>query len=449
MSFWKDLFGDLYVDPHERQNELSWGRLAGESENLNINGVMGYKETPPQRYTSSRKAPAEEIAAIIQNRTRAFNAFDITPSLLTANQFAPVISNADIFGKVGYEDDAYTLGASQIQGWRTVEIPSSGTFLKIDFLPAPVNLQFNPSGAPNPENYRKPLYFPTQGLGETTFSHAANQCVLIQFDDPKAPLILARHGDSFKIPFEKVYVTCKMNLPRFSVITGYNAEIFADQSRTAINASLAYGPGHGIWENPHRHCVPFSVSSDYPSSTTGTIQTLNGGASYSKIFFDQEQANQTVPLGFGVGWITGVNIFLGVALASTSTSGIFKIGVGNTTFGMRKVLYSVPYLFQATTSGIVRNMVITKSFPIPIRFVLEVLAAGAAGNFNTQLMVQITNNEAAGNVLNFMYSFEGYSYGNLYNVDDTNAANPKTPLRMEAVTSHPFPLDNLNYVSWS
>lgn len=449
MSFWKDLLGDLYVDPNEAKTSLNWSQLSENADNLNINGVSGFSGTPPQKYISNRRAPQEEIAAIIQNRTRAFNAFDINPSLLSASQYAPIVSNADIFGKVGYEDDAYTAGASQIQGWRTVEIASSGTFLKIDFLPASVNLQFNPSGAPNPENYRKPLAYPTQGLGETTFSHAANHCVLIQFDDPKAPLILARHGDSFKIPFERVYVTCKMNLPKFSVITGYNAEILADQSRTAINASLAYGPGHGIWESPHRHCVPFSLSSDYPNSTTGVIQTLNGPATHTKVFFDQEQTNQTVPLGFGVGWITGVNVFLGVALSTTSVSGVFKIGIGNNTFGMRKVLYSVPYLIQATTTGIQRNFIFSKSFPVPIRFVLEVLAAGAAGNFNTQLMVQITNNEAAGNVLNFMYSFEGYSYGNLYNVDDTNALNPKTPVRLEAVTSHPFPLDNLNYVSWS
>lgn len=434
MSFWKDLLGDLYVDPNERSPNLSWGRLEGESENLNINGVMGFSETPPQKYNSTRKAPAEEIAAIIQNRTRAFNIFDITPSLLTRQNYATLISAQDLYGKFGYEDDSFTTGQGTA-GWRTVELATAGTFLKIEFLPGQINIPYDPALAPNPENYRKNLDLPT----DTVSAGIGNQTIVIQFDDPKSPLIVARHGDTFKVPFERVFVTCKMYVPRFSIITGYNAEIVTNYSKQVANQDIAFGPGHGLFETPHKHAVPFVFTNNFPNTPTGAGTQVSAATTVTNVLIDQG-VSTPVARGFSIGWITGINI-MAVSRVTSTNSGIFRLSVGQTGSPIRDVL-AIPFYFPAFTSSENRMISIQKTFPTPIRFKLR--AAEISGVlFTQQLIAAVTNpNPTVGDIFDVVWSIEGYTYGNL--TRDIGGASAKP----DALTVDPYPYDGRNSLDW-
>lgn len=438
MSFWDDFF---YIPP--RENSL-WNSLAKQTSNLNLEGVSNTTPGDPEKLATSRRLPVEDIAGVIQNRYRAFNVFDINPFLLQSNQFASQVPFDRIISKVGYEADksSTTIGNTQynagITGWRTVELPSPGTFLKFEFSPTQVNEYINPSIDNNIQNNQKPVGLFGTG-GYEVISQTSSRNVFIQFDDTNAPLIAVSHGDVFKIPFERIYVTCKVIVPRFTITTGYNATIETTQTNEKILASdPAFGPGFGLWENKGRHCVPFNCGLNGISETTANFTVLAPNTTDNQNIFNQtgnSAGTLAVPsniIGFAHIWITGVTLVVSNTNAGAgNVEGMFRIYRGtalNGAGGTKEDLFSMPWQCNTTFA-------LSHTFTNPIRFSLYL---GLGSSSQTDRIpffgCQVGSGSTSAANVRYNYSIQGYTYGAPSPISGGSWSLP-------AVTDMPFPLD--------
>lgn len=463
MSFIKDIFDTLLgepVSPSDRPSTL-WDTLAGETNTLNLNGVSNLDQSPPTNYGSAgRNLPSEQLAAIIQNRYRAFSRFDINPMLLTTGYRAQVAAQR-LYDLVGYESDNYNgnqgkvyTGSDPIVGWRTVEIAFSGDFIKFEFMPGQVNSNVSASyDGTVPDNFTKPAYSQLANVGSDLAGAASSRQVLIQFDDTASPLLIMKDGDVIKTPFERVFVTFKYYVPRFSLIVGYNAEIISSDEHKQLNAKPAYGGGYSLWSNDDRHCTPFSYVRQgwNPADFTYNVKTLAANSTDNFPIFDlavnpSVSGNSSV-YGQAVGWITQITLDITNidTTAANRILGVFAIGVvpdssvaSANTFG--RVLHFSPFYLLANSS---KNIVI--NFDEPLRFVLTRQKTNAGGTSPiasnaSRLLAKVINGATSGATLTYDFSVTGYTWGK-WKPGPSSALVPGT---MEAVTTSPFPLDYLD-----
>lgn len=476
MGFWDDLNTLLGYPPKDKIGGFNWDNLTGETDTLNLEGVSAESKLPLQALDTNRRMPTQEIAAIIQKRDRAFNVFQISPFNLSQSQFGSLIPQSILNTTVGYEgdQDVGTLNRTT-NAWRTVEISVPGDFVKIDFLPNQINFS-HALNSSNPYNYAKENQAYVQALNTSLSSDyvdlLSSRTILIQFDEPNSTPYVHKPGDTYNVPFSKIYVTCKTYVPRFEVTLGYNAKIISTGDDRLMQSQLATGPGYGLWDSPSRHTVPFCFT-DCDQDRNG-IGIATGGSApiISLLAFDPASTptkytlidldNQTPkPYGVGVGWITGLKaniMFLNYDGAATPfISGFIAIinvyteapsSLGNT----RKLLTSLRSSFSLikdqtnNTDRPVYDM--EKTFNTPIRFSL--LKNGLIGGANygevTKLILTVSltalNSNGVTRQAYFRWAMEGYTFGGLNN---TNLVASQTATYfgygMDLCTTHPFPLD--------
>lgn len=474
-KFWDDLNALLGYPPDNDLGGVSWDNLTGETDSLNLRGVRAEIDAPLESLETNRRMPTQEIAAIIQKRDRAFNVFQISPFNLSQNQFASLIPQSILNTTVGYEGDQdVASGNRTTNAWRTVEISVPGDFVKIDFLPNQIN--FSHALNTNPYNYSKENQAYVQGLNTLLSSDyvdlLSSRAILIQFDEPNSTPYVHKPGDTYNVPFSKIYVTCKTYVPRFEVTLGYNAKIVATGDDRLMQSQLGTGPGYGLWDSPSRHTVPFCFtdtdqdrlgvgihpSGQVPLVTMGAFGLTNLPVTYTLIDLD----NQTpTPYGVGVGWITGLraNIMLlnydgsgtpfisgFVAILNVYTQQPVSLGSGRKLLTSLRANFSLIKDQTNNTDRPVYN--IEKSFNTPIRFSL--LKNGLIGGVNygevTKLVMTVSlaaiNSNGQGRQAWFRWCMEGYTFGAL-NATNLIAAQTDTywGYGMDLSTTHPFPLD--------
>ena len=447
--------------------------ILGEDQYLNRDGVhpmSGEGLKAPD--VSPHSLNLADAIAIQQQRSTAFSVTTITPARLNAANYQCTLSTEQINNVVGLELDTTW---NPINSWRSVTLPIMGNFLKIDGAIAKLA--------------ESSIYNPNLNIPDTDEEHSqlssipglSNNSVLIQFGENTAPVLLARFGDTFETPYNSITVSFKYGAPKFSLITGYNSKIVSSGGRN--NFDLATGTNRELWNYPTRHCVPWAYGYNGTSGIVGgqnfggTSSSLTIAASSNQelVIFQQYLISQaqgtSVPdrvdfkKGVGVGWITSIDFYA----ASNSTrgqttsvtySGIvtgegtyynyggltssmswvpnmgnskgrFSIVVVNSAGTVKHILFNCPFVSE--TSYVAPMYHLSKTFPVPIRFVL------APGD---KLSVYIHNWDS-GNTMDCGFSLAGYAYGTLYG--PVNGSSPDgtihQTLTLAPILDDPYPLD--------
>ena len=459
--------------------------------------ALGIKMQAPEQ--SVHAQIAEELIAIQQRNSKGFRVIDFSPFNFPRDDFYPQMTQGDLvelFGPEaaslggGYYEDSNVSANSILPYWRTVEIPISGNFLKIEFLPVRLNEAFSvydPSVVyPIADNTK--LLDNSDQYQYFSPKHSAQKNIIVHFQDTQTNPILAKHGDTFETEFTSFFVTFKAGIPRFRVTIGYNSKMTGQDDRL-LNTKLAYGPGHGMFNNPTIHATPFCVtqrdlnafqntSAEYPSALavgagtefnadlfTNVPNILN--RCYSSIFpstdFQLAQytssgnskynadntsaacaisggifvANNFQVNGMTVGWITAMSL----------SALYFAAGAGNLMLEM--ILETFRYTSTGGAGGVIRrigsvqvsvgstikNGQITKTFKEPMRFCLEprdslrILIRNATGtNYGGQAAI-------------VQFGVEGYTWGPTSGLG-VNAGFPAAPFQNDfKMTENPYPID--------
>lgn len=421
-----------------------------------IEGIQGESTEPIKLYRDPRANDVDAAFGAQQNRYQGLNVIDITPQRLSATAFNCTISQQKLNDKIGYEadNDSITAGGVKIKTWRTFQLANAGNFLKIEFLPSKRNFTDSRSQLTGPQNLHDDHTFaagtllnginpdnliadPTHDIVTTGFIHReASRQILVQFDDPNGAIFIAKDGEVFLNPFQTIFVSFKASCPRFSVIFGNNCSIESPSDSRTMNANLAMGPGHGLWNNPSQHCVPFCFSVDRAFMTSNTTQIQVNNNNTNSITLIEQVNNFTnvttskVFRGLALGWITNLEIAGVYTTNNQNPSTIWAIQVQDSTGALLKTLCTGTVM-ASTGAGLLdaARFIIERNFSTPRRFTLR----------PGDKLVFVVNNRS-GSTLLYGYSIEGYAYGRLdggQNAADTLG----NKLVLDTITENPFPLD--------
>lgn len=256
--------------------------------------AVGLKMKAPGK--SPHAQIAEELISIQQRNSKGFRVFDFSPFNFPRTDFYPTIDKNYLYDLLGpeavtiasglYEDGTNVV--SDLPYWRTVEIPVQGNFLKIEFLPVRQNEVWASWDSTLPAQIPDNTSVTDNSDSFTLFSpkHSTDKFFFLSFQDNQGNQIIAKHGDVFKTEFSSFFLTFKTTIPRFRITIGYNSQVEAVDDRHA-NMQIAYGPGHGVFNNPQVNPVAFEI----------TDKDLNGFQ------------NTTPGTGFGYFYVTGGSTF--------------------------------------------------------------------------------------------------------------------------------------------
>lgn len=432
---------------------------------------------------------AEELIAIQQRNSKGFRVIDVNPNLLSRADYYPQIPNdvlIEMFGPEGvtllageYEDGV--ADNSSLPYWRTLELPISGNFLKIEHLPARVNDNRATYGGIGQIQATNTVVDNSDSFTDFSPKHSSDRVFLLHFQDTKENPILAKHGDTFETEFTSVFITFKTLQPRFRVTIGSNSKSTHNDDRL-FNSRIAYAPGTGLFSNQTGHMVPFCITNKdlnaFQLSFFGTadyvtlqntvpfnadlIQNVGniinrcykaGGAntdymraqyvSAGNYQFTNDQtsgacavaggnftANNFSSDGMTIGWINSLSFSWGAqneALTGTGITDIYLEIVRYTAAGNAVTVRRLLSLGNAGKYTQTHNMVKT---PIePVRFCLNPLDA---------LRVAITT---SGALIYAKFAIEGYTYGSLAGLGVVSGF-PACPFASKLkVTENPYPND--------
>lgn len=415
---------------------------------------------PPAR--SARAPDLSEQHAIIQQRQYPFNILDIRPfnyfDFSTLKVIRPLQANLrDILNKVGVDFESglnATFGLDQAlhsnAPWATEVIQTPGNFLKIEFLPSKVNYMWsdlnttnplsttvftraNQDQSYNPSKFHNDANFtptdPSQDNPSNTYwsfwGHHSQ--IFVQFDSPDAPLILAKDGDIFELPFNAVYITFAIQAPAFSVITGNGATVRNSRDHKVMASNPAFGPADELWTIPKRHCTPFCFGEGDQVSSSGL--SIAAGATSTLTLFSQTVSGSPAATlsGLAIGWISNIELS---ASASTASDPLY--------LEMRVIVLrpdgtskQLTRLTLINRTGSPPAAVIERNYSIPKRFTLKT---------GEKLQVLTKNIAGGGAGITVNWNIDGYVWGRINSQLSNSNAFPG--YQLEAIQSNPFPLDN-------
>lgn len=466
------------------------------NSNLNPLGVSANDPSPVAPRPFVRSIGSNVANSILQKRESAFTTIDVDPLNFASLSYATQIPLSKIQDKLGYDFDNDTVTQNGItfntNAWRSVPIPITGDFLKLEFLPSFVSSQQtwgpqsvgNPVGSPSNSDISKfdetdPSNIPshagvlTQPNADPTDKYSAfssSRLILVTFDDLSNPFIVMRHGDIIETKFTRLFITTKYWNNRFSLIIGNGSRIVPNQSYRSENMRPAYSPGFGMWENESRHCTPFCFTANGQQTTndnSGTnlitsTQVLAGKSVGSCVLLAQSHTGLNgikTPYQTGVitGWITQISL----GIKSSLSTGEIIIGqlivyVGNAqtvgpsgssssliypnyTFSKTKLLASLPFTAVAP-SGTTAAFANLQLQPVePIRFSVPQNMGNSTTNF-PGLIVQIDNSSFSTGSLDAIWSMQGYVWGKLFKQQSPNSVNGEWS-QAETLMNNPFPCD--------
>lgn len=323
---------------------------------------------------------ASEIIAIQQVNAKGFRTVDIDPNLLDRENFYCQLLESVVRDYTGPEFGSESLGYGTESNiapyWRTVEIPAQATFLKVEYLPSRATDFFQGQfRGVNPQNRTDS---PVSGSNENfTVKYAGSQIVLINFDDASTAPLIAKHGDTFKIPFNTVYLTLKTWGPRVRLTFGYNTEIVSQGDDRIIGSQLAFSPGNGVLNNQFIHPVPFCFTLPDLGGTTFRLPDTGTSSDIEPLI-----VNDTGSVVFGTndrgvlyGWITGFATSLRAASAGVyAAQGTVELCLTNASGStIKRRLAALPFTFS--TGGLTQSAAgvneITGTFTEPVRFAIH------------------------------------------------------------------------------
>lgn len=246
-----------------------------------LSGASG-KIEPPGKTDAALEA--EKIIEIQRQNSKGFQVFDITPAnvermenfcvydsdtilSIVGTQNTPLGSNS---GVIYYDnpDVVFNPGGSEIMPqpyWRSVFIPITGTFLKVEYLHSqndlyagvtlPTRLEQRIENLSDPQNTNENTLYADEYFAANAFS--SNKTILLDFTSTSQNPIQAKHGDVFKSYFDGVYITFKQNSPKIRITIGFNSEITSHDDR---NKSLHMWDGEGLTNNSRINPVPFCIT---------------------------------------------------------------------------------------------------------------------------------------------------------------------------------------------
>ena len=353
----------------------------------------------------------------------------IEPSIL--NQLIGVEASLNNFGVVS-------------PGWRTIQFDNiAGNWLKVEYLPPRMNSVA--CSAQNPNNYG---LYQNPNVTDSEFSNmpAIKQPMLLQFENSTVTPLIAKHGDSFQLPFNSLFLTLKIarvgnfstiGLPRIRLTIGYNTKIQSLDDRMLATQPAFYGFGN--LNNQQFHPTPFSITTrDISGLAGGNVpyaQTTVGSPTYTKELIVNDNSGNMRNGGI-YGWITAISWSVAVTPGATSADPNrvdFELGIGNLPFTtqFRRLFYTSGHVLQhvtATNQKIVLEKII--SFPHPIRFSLKKLEC-------LVLRLRTVSLDC-----NHIFGIEGYCMSNLSNSNQRGSYGQGVPYYPAwFATENPYPLD--------
>lgn len=448
------LFGKPSQSPQASQADANWDALAKATSQTQstplIEGIQPESTTPLVNYPNPSLTDVATAFGIQQRRTRNFIVTDVLAQRLPSSQFLPQ-NMRPIWDTVGNEGENVKVNGVVKNNWRQVAIQSQGNFLKLEFLPSLRNQNVDTPANSTADFFKEDHSY---SANSTSFNQASkpwqttpgdvqdievSRIVLVQFDSLDAPALIARDGEVFKTIFQQVFVTFKAMCPRVRIITGFNSEIICNDVTKIMSAHPAFGPGHGLWDAPSQHCIPWCYSNMgvtikgiglSNANTTGTAVaagTTDTQVIFKNIFkdFPTSGANNAYS-GVAIGWVTEWKIW-------TQTSGVrnyarlsVKSGNGLTSLTLDE---GGNQLFgNGSTGGSGSAMILGNYHGMPRRFVLRP---------DDSLISEFYTDSRDGGEGAYWMTVAGYAYGQIQN-DGVTA-----PLRLQSwLTENPFPLDN-------
>lgn len=391
---------------------------------------------------SSRGLSYDQFVALAQKRDRGLQIFDVNPSQLTASNFQSQVPLSTIYDKIGYTGDGdgsgYGGSFDTDTAWRTVAIPLPGNFLKFEYLQSQLNV---PDSSVLNAFFKEPNYDFTFGAS-TKRAVIPSKIVFIQFDDPNGPLHVLKNGDVFKTAYNAIFITTKTINSRFSIVIGRDSEIISSPERHML-ADMAMGPGYGLWEAPHRHCVPFCIAQK-DQTPSGVVTPLAG--SLTKTLFTPVISSSFIGAdhvkGAAVLWITNIQFTAMPASTNTNVVAQFILYIGgdvNDGFAVKKLIATVPIMAPKVATGGLSGGQGYVSFSPPIRVVLN--CSGGFDKIQECLNYNIINSSA--DSIDYYWSVNGYAYGLI-----TKATIPSFNWNLEATLDTPYPCDMAHDATW-
>lgn len=299
-SNWKKLF-----QSKKMVDSLTTKRVENYFDNIpSFKGDIGQSVISESRKLLSKQNPiqsaratqfdlsSDEIQAIVQRSQKGFQIIDIQPNALTRDQNFCVLPDERIIEIIGAQNEGNGAGAtvdgqastySMVPYWRTVQLPITGNFLKIEFLPTIIQ---GTDTYYAPANNVQNAYYDAQNADATAqvdiaHRYAGSRVILLNFEDTTQKPILVDDGQIFKGYFTNVILTFKQLSPRIRVTVGFNTEIVTSRNNAPRNLHM-WGTS-GILDknvfNPISFCI---TDRDVSGASSGLGIAISYGQTITK-----------------------------------------------------------------------------------------------------------------------------------------------------------------------
>jgi len=395
---------------------------------------------------------AEEINAIRQTQSKGFRIIDIDPNQLDRFEYYCSYTEAVLNNLVGQDyavedgvrrfdnTGAATPGSTNDPYWRTVNIPISGNFLKIEYLPArPYDGGLSSTATFNSPDGIVTSTIPqnTNAPDEATFM-ASKRVMLLDFENITDRPIFVKPGDVYKTYFTNFYLTFKEMNCRIRVTIGSNSEI---ETSYESPKNLAMWDGGGFIRENVMHPVPFCMTeADLIGSYGGIavgISTLSYLLIGNQFGITPGSSSRNQNLGVSVMYLTGFTgigyLQAGGDFIDLTNFELFLAGFDSATLNITTLKKRLASFNTSNYSvGAANGVGLAQSdngvnFNEPLRVTLQ------AGECLAVRLIPSYRNVAHNVFCKFQVT--GYVVGGL----DVLGTRFETPIRFK---EHPYPLDN-------
>lgn len=313
-----------------------------------------------------------------------------TASLGTLQQIAKALNQIGISTSAGAlaAQGAFPIGV-------TYPYQVTGTTLRIEQLP----LGGLPENAIIPPN---PLSFSPGAVTQSSVNTAlvgndvrAQQLLglflnglFLQFETPDAPVFIAKPGETYALPFTRLYVTTFGTANRWRlIVSNGQASVSGFSDDRVLRQQLHMWDGVGVFDNPMIHPVPFSLS------TLGEYSGVDQGGGHFLVY----APFQSIVSGFaGNDTVITSNYDSGGFLAQQG--GMTGPVVGRVSNKGYKILWITGFSFSLNSSGDISNTQVSliKSVASPVNH----SAAPPPGNFIPVLQFPSVDTSGASGLFN-------------------------------------------------
>lgn len=388
---------------------------------------------------------AERLAAINTFKSKGFSIIDITPGLLTPDQYSCSVRPSWLFDGVNFLQ-WLQVNDSPTRTLRSVDFEIPGNFLKIEFINEINNLNntvtpvahsganYNTLGAApkydqvfefaqTPKGLYLNLSDGGTALGPDYYDVFSRKAVWITFNnqlDTKPHIV--KNGDSYNTYFSSFTIHCSVGAPKIRITIGEESTITDGPSEAPINSQLHLTGLNSLMKNLDQVLQPFVLTD---ANTTGRNKQGAWGATLiptvgarqqfpivacNRDYLDLSGDPKLVNYGYSVMWITQARFKMITSRAlATSDSITFKIVVSCGIRGVDAFYYSKQYISVNMTEvkdAAGATEYTTVNFTQPIRVVVP---PQSSLNFEIDYAVSGVTNLG----INPIFELYGYSLGGI------------------------------------